>query len=57
LPLGHFIDASRTTARRIKAATVTRLSQATSGAQLHRAIARPSPATRLKANACREASI
>src|SRR4030095_8663016 len=31
LQLGHFIDASRTTARRIQAATVTRLSQATSG--------------------------
>jgi hypothetical protein len=51
LQLGHFIDASRTTARHIQAATVTRLSQATSGAEFHCAIARLTRTTRLKANA------
>jgi hypothetical protein len=43
LQLEHFIDASRTTARRIQAATVTRLSQATSGSKFHCAIARLIP--------------
>src|SRR5262245_27892527 len=55
LQLGHFIDASRTTARRTQAATVTRLSQATSGAEFHWANARLTWATRLKANAASDA--
>jgi len=61
LQLGHFIGASRTTARRTQAATVTRLSQATSApnfiAQLPGSSGLRAEKQTLRSDARREASI